>query len=84
MRIRHVKSVEEGERLVDEFITQGYKVESQGTTTIKVKKVEYGSLLAHLVIFFLTVWWTFGFGNLVYALYKYYSGEEVLIKFEDN
>lgn len=84
MRIRHVKTQQEAEQLTDEFITQNYKIQTQGTQSIKVKKTEYGSLMAHIFIAILTAWWTLFLGNIIYAIYKYMSGEEVLIKIDTN
>ncbi|WP_187432961.1 PH domain-containing protein [Natronococcus pandeyae] len=34
---------------------------------------KFGSLKLHVVIALLTIWWTFGLGNLAYGGYKYYK-----------
>lgn len=34
---------------------------------------KFGSIKAHVVIAFLTIWWTVGLGNVGYAAYKYYK-----------
>lgn len=78
-RIRHAKSVREAEQLRDEYITQGYKVESAGENTTVVKKSTWGSTAGHIGVAVFTVWWTLGLGNLVYALIVHKS-DEVLIK----
>jgi hypothetical protein len=84
MRIRQVETSKEFEQVIDDYITLGYKIKERGNLSTVVKKVEYGGILAHLLIFVLTVWFTLGLGNVAYALYKYYTGEEVLIKMRDT
>jgi hypothetical protein len=32
----------------------------------------------------LTVWWTIGFGNLVYALVAHYNAEQVMLKLTEG
>ena len=82
MRIRKVASEQELERLVDEFITIGYTEQGdRGLDTIRMKKKNYGSLLAHIIILCFT-WWSFGIINLIYALIKNHNADEVLIKIE--
>jgi hypothetical protein len=82
-RVRHAKSVREAEQLRDEFVTLGYKVESTGEATTVVKKSTWGSVAGHLGVALLTVWWTFGLGNLAYALIAHKS-DEVLIRVDTD
>jgi len=81
MRVRHFESKREADNWVDDKITEGYKVMSAGENSVKLKKVEYGSFAAHILIFILTVWWTLGIANVLYAVYKYVTGEEVVVKY---
>ena len=83
MRIRHVENRKEMEKVVDDYITTGYKITNQGERTTKMKKTEYGGIIAHIFIFLVFGWWTFFVANILYAIYKYSSGEEVLIKIGD-
>lgn len=78
-RIRHVKSVREAEQLQDEYVTQGYKVQSSGESSIVVRKSSWGSIAGHAVVALFTIWWTIGIGNLIYAVVAHKS-DEVLIK----
>jgi hypothetical protein len=78
-RIRHAETQFQAEQILDEFITQGYKVQSQGQNTVIVKQSSWGSLPGHLLVALFTVWWTFGLGNLVYAL-AVHKSDEVTIK----
>lgn len=82
-RIRRVSSVREMESVTDDFVTTGYEVISRGETTVRMRQHGgWGSLGGHLIIALVSVWWSFGIGNLIYALYKRYSGEKVLVKLE--
>lgn len=80
-RIRHAQNVREAEGLRDEYITQGYKVESSGETTTIVKKSTWGTTSGHILVAILTVWWTVGIGNLIYAL-AVHKSDEVMIKID--
>jgi abortive infection bacteriophage resistance protein len=80
VRIRKVDTQNQMEELIDEYITQGYKVEDRGQATAKLKKVQYGSLVGHILIFIVFGWWTFLLANILYLIYSYMSGEEVLLK----
>ncbi len=48
-----------------------------------MKKPNYGSLVAHTILFLGTVWWTLGFGNLAYLGYKYVKSPEKVVRDED-
>ena len=80
-RIRRVDNQREMEEIIDDYVTTGYKVISRGETTTKVRENGgWGSIGGHLITLLLTSWFTFGIGNLIYALVKHYSGEKVLVK----
>lgn len=83
-RIRRVDDSREMEKVVDDFMTQGYEVKDQGERSTMMKKHTWGSGSGHLVAAVLTVWWTLGIGNVAYAIYKHYTAEEVQIKVEDE
>lgn len=79
-RIRKVKSKEELEEMVDDFITQGYKVVSEGESTTRLKKKEWGTASMHIIIFIIFGCLSLGIANLVYALIAHSNAEEVLVK----
>jgi hypothetical protein len=83
-RIRRVDTQREMEKVIDDFITQGYKVKSQGERSTLMKEKDWGSGGGHIAVAVLTIWWTLGIGNLAYALYKYFTAAEVQIKVEDD
>jgi hypothetical protein len=68
------------ERTVEDFLTRGYKIKQEGQESTMLKKKNWGSGGMHVVVAVLTIWWTLGLGNVVYALYKYLTAEEVQIK----
>jgi len=84
MRIRKVQNKREFENVIDEFITIGYTLQSRGEDNAKLKKKEYGGLIAHILIALFTIWWTLGIVNIIYAYYKYKKGDEVLVKLDDE
>jgi hypothetical protein len=83
-RIRRVDDQKEMEKVIDDFITQGYKVKSRGEHSTMMKEKSYGSGGAHLIILVLFGWWTLGVANALYAAYEYFTGDEVQIKVEDT
>lgn len=80
-RIRRVSTSREAEQVRDDFITQGYKVKSEGEQTTMMERSSWGTLTGHVLVALLTVWWTLGIGNLVYALAAHKS-DAVMIKVE--
>lgn len=82
-RIRKVKSQREYEQLIDEYVTLGYNVKDRGELTCALEKTNFGSVTSHAIVAVVSVWWTFFIGNIVWALYNYYSkSDRVLIKLE--
>lgn len=54
-RIRRVESEREQEKAVDDFLTRGYKVQSQGQFSAKVKEKDFGSAPVHVFVFLFTL-----------------------------
>jgi len=79
-RIRRVEDRREMEKVVDDFMTQGYKIKNEGQNSTLLKKKTWGSGSGHIVTAVLTVWWTCGLGNVVYAVFKNMTAEEVQVK----
>lgn len=82
-RIRRVDDQKEMEQVIDDFITQGYKVKSRGEHSTMMKDKDFGSGGMHLLILIVFGWWTLGIANAVYAAYKYFSADEVQIKIQE-
>src|SRR4051794_23611325 len=84
-RIRRVADQREAERTRDDMITTGYKVKAEGENSVLMSNAGWGSVGGHIVVALLTVWWTLGLGNLVYALIAHYTqGDSVLIKIDES
>ena len=83
-RIRRVDDRREMEQVIDDFITQGYKVKSQGERSTMMKDKDFGSGGMHLLVLIFLGWWTLGIANALYAAYKYFTADEVQIKVEGN
>lgn len=80
-RIRRVDDQKEMDKVIDDFITQGYKVKSRGERSAMMKEKNYGSVGIHIIILIFT-FWTFGIANAIYLAYAYFSADEVQIKVE--
>ncbi len=77
-------SKKEMDNLIDDYVTQGYEILEQGERSTLVRKVSWGTAGGHVLWALLTVWFTLGFGNLIYALIIRYSGEKILIKVDES
>lgn len=79
-RIRRCENSKEFEKIIDDFITTGYEIKSRGqNNALLIKKGKHDK---HALVALLTIWWTFGLGNLIYALLPTKIEDEVLVKFE--
>ncbi len=61
---------------IDAAREDGWRVVEDGTDRVVLKRSSYGSRLGHLLVGAATVWWSFGIGNLAYALYEYLQHTE--------
>ena len=71
--VKEVKRVtkQQFEDVVEDKATEGYKLKSKTDRQAIFVKHSYGGAGAHILIFLLTFWWTFGLGNLIYLAYNY-------------
>ena len=84
-RLRRVHSESEMEQIIDDYVTQGYEIVNRGERSSLVRKKQLGTGLGHFLTFLLTVWWTFGLGNLSYAMVaRYMLSEKVLVRLVDE
>lgn len=83
-RVRRVTDQREMERAIDEYMTRGYRVKSDGETNIRLKERDWGDAGTHLILAAVTGWWTFGLSNALYAVYSRATAEEVVIKLDDD
>ena len=80
-RIRRVSNQKELDAIVDDFVTSGYSVVARSETNARV--VKKAKKDKHLLVFLLTVWFTAGIGNLIYALIPAKIEDEVTIKISE-
>jgi len=83
-----VKRVKESKfhNTIDDYETTGWTLASNNDRVAVMNKPgEWGSLGYHIIVFFLTVWWTFFIGNIIYALWDhYYNFPQVQIKIDGD
>lgn len=72
---RKMKSTQFQRQVEDEEV-EGWKIKEDGDERVVMLKPNYGSLAGHVLIALLTVWWTFGIGNVLYAAYKYWGDSD--------
>lgn len=82
-RIRRVDDQKEMEKVIDDFITQGYKIKSKGERSTMMKEKDWGSGGMHIIVLIFLGWWTLGIANALYAAYAYWTSEEVKIQIEE-
>lgn len=81
-RMRRTQSQREHDNLVDDYVTQGFGVIEQGAASTMLRKRSWGSVGGHVLWGLLTLWWTFGIGNVIYALIAHYTAEKVMVRIE--
>jgi hypothetical protein len=89
-RIREVQDKQEMQRVVDDFMTQGYTVKEEGIDTTLLKKKTWGSaagIIVSLILMILGGVFTLFYGFLVswlipvvYVVYAHYNAPEVLLR----
>lgn len=71
------------QRRLDEEYAEGWRVARDGETRVVLRKPDYGSAWLHALIALITVWFTFGLGNLMYAVYAYLNSPTKLLTEDD-
>ena len=61
------------QRRIEDEEVEGWRIKEDGDERVVMHKPNYGSLGAHLLVALLTVWWTIGIGNVLYAAYCYFG-----------
>ena len=60
-------------RQIEDETVEGWSVKEDGDDRVVMMKANYGSMGAHVLVALLTIWWTLGIGNALYAAYKYFG-----------
>ena len=74
-------------RKVEDLEVEGWKIKSKhGENKVTMMEPDYGSFGPHALIALLTVWWTLGLGNILYAAKRYYmnSNKQILRGEQDD
>ena len=85
-RIREVADKAEMDRVVDDFMTQGFTVKEEGSSTVLLKKKSWGSgagWIVSIVVALLLSIPTIGISFIIpviYATYAHYNAPEVLLR----
>lgn len=71
-------------REVTTKVESGWRIEEETPDRVTLVRREYGDPGIHLVIAVLTLWWTMGIPNLLYAAYKYFTGSQRTVVWKDQ
>jgi len=82
-RVRRVESEDALHDKIDDYQFRGFQVVERSDTQARLKDATYGTAGMHVLWFLLTFWFSFGIGNLIYAIYAYsQNSKEVFLKVE--
>ena len=72
--IIRVKTQKELEKLTENSIMEGFKIENKTANMVTlVKAGNFGNPIIHLIVFVFLGWWTLFIANIIYAVYCYTS-----------
>lgn len=72
------------QKMVEDEQTEGWSIDEDGDERVVLVKRGYGTLGGHILVAILTVWWTLGIGNGVYAAYKYFADTDTKVIRDPN
>lgn len=64
------------EQMIKAEKRDGWHVKEDGDEQVVLVKRGYGTVGEHAVVALLTIWYTFGLGNVIYIIYKYSAGAD--------
>lgn len=67
---------------VDELVAQGWTIDHESSDRLVMINRAYGSLTSHVLVAILTIWWTMGLGNVLWAAYNYVAESERRVLWE--
>ena len=69
----------EFESEVEDAQAEQWKLKSKSDNVALFEKPGgFGGLGGHAIVFLLSVWWTFGLGNVAYAVFRYFTDKKEL------
>ena len=69
---------------IDAAREDGWRVTEDAADRVVLKRPSYGSRLGHLLVGIATIWWSFGLGNLAYAIYEYLQHTERKVLYSEE
>ncbi|MES3517678.1 MAG: SHOCT domain-containing protein [Natronomonas sp.] len=69
---------------IDAAREEGWRVVEDDDERVVMKRPSYGSRVGHLLVGAATVWWSFGLGNLVYAVYEYFQHTDYQVLYSET
>lgn len=70
------------QREIDDLVAQGWTIEDESQDRVVMVDRAFGSIASHIVVAVLTVWWTMGIGNALWALYNYVTNSRRRVLWE--
>ncbi|ELY61605.1 zinc ribbon domain-containing protein [Natronolimnohabitans innermongolicus] len=71
------------QRRIDDLVAEGWTIEDEDRDRVVMVDREFGSVGSHVLVALLTIWWTMGIGNLLWAAYNYVSNSRRTVLWED-
>jgi hypothetical protein len=84
MRIREVNSKDDMAKVIDDYITTGYRVKESGSNSALMQKKTWGGVLGIVAVIVGLLFSIFTIGIslllLVYPIYAHYAADKVLVR----
>jgi len=80
--LRKVSSKAEREVLIGDYLIDGYEVLDLGIHSALLRKRTWGTAKHHFLLGVISAWWTFGMGNLAYAMVARSRADKVLLRYQ--
>ncbi|RZH68508.1 zinc ribbon domain-containing protein [Natrinema altunense] len=71
------------QREIDDLVSRGWTIEEETPDRVVMVDREFGSVLSHVLVAVLTVWFSMGLGNVVWGAYNYVSNSRRRVLWED-
>ncbi len=71
------------QREIDDLVSRGWTIEEETPDRVVMVDREFGSVLSHVLVVVLTVWFSMGLGNVVWGAYNYVSNSRRRVLWED-
>ena len=69
---------------IDDLIAQGWRIEEETPDRVVMIDREFGSVGSHVLVAILTIWFSMGLGNVVWAAYNYVANSQRRVLWDDG